>query len=263
MQKQSKSHTEGKVRREDGGGNPSETKRNTWFGSWIFVSGSERRRCTAPMSLPTSLVLLLHGILPAPTSASAAPFRSETDREALLELKAVLGQRSSRLSSWNSSASLCLWPGVTCSHRHGGRVSALHLSSAGLAGTIPASVGNLTFLTSIDLSQNKLEGEIPAAVGRLHRLRYLDMSNNSLQSEIPAGLRNCSSLVSIRLGGNQLTGGVPGWLGGLPKLQGVLLGPNNLTGLIPRSLANLTSSLREINLETNHLARGHHPRGLR
>lgn len=220
------------------------------------------------MSLPTRLVLLLpllllHGILPAPTSASAAPFRSETDREALLELKAVLGQRSSRLSSWNSSASLCLWPGVTCSHRHGGRVSALHLSSAGLAGTIPASVGNLTFLTSIDLSQNKLEGEIPAAVGRLHRLRYLDMSNNSLQSEIPAGLRNCSSLVSIRLGGNQLTGGVPGWLGGLPKLQGVLLGPNNLTGLIPRSLANLTSSLREINLETNHLARGHHPRGLR
>lgn len=220
------------------------------------------------MSLPTRLVLLLpllllHGILPAPTSASAAPFRSETDREALLELKAVLGQRSSRLSSWNSSASLCLWPGVTCSHRYGGRVSALDLSSAGLAGTIPASVGNLTFLTSIDLSQNKLEGEIPAAVGRLHRLRYLDMSNNSLQSEIPAGLRNCSSLVSIRLGGNQLTGGVPGWLGGLPKLQGVLLGPNNLTGPIPRSLANLTSSLREINLETNHLARGHHPRGLR
>lgn len=176
------------------------------------------------MSLPTRLVLLLpllllHGILPAPTSASAAPFRSETDREALLELKAVLGQRSSRLSSWNSSASLCLWPGVTCSHRHGGRVSALDLSSAGLAGTIPASVGNLTFLTSIDLSQNKLQGEIPAAVGRLHRLRYLDMSNNSLQSEIPAGLRNCSSLVSIRLGGNQLTGGVPGGLVGLEACQ--------------------------------------------
>ncbi|EES08846.1 hypothetical protein SORBI_3005G187700 [Sorghum bicolor] len=209
------------------------------------------------MSFPIRLLLLvlLHGILPSSSlfnQASAAQFSSETDREALLELKAILGQQSSRLSSWNTSVSLCLWPGVKCSHRHRGRVSALDLSSAGLAGTMPASVGNLTFLTSLDLSQNMLQGEIPVTVGRLYRLRYLDISNNSLQSEISAGLRNCSNLVSIRLGKNQLTGGIPDWLGGLSKLQGVLLGPNNFTGVIPQSLTNL-SSLREINLGTNHL----------
>jgi hypothetical protein len=40
MQKQSKSHTEGKVRREDGGGNPSETKRYVELGKEYISKSS-------------------------------------------------------------------------------------------------------------------------------------------------------------------------------------------------------------------------------
>jgi Leucine-rich repeat (LRR) protein len=66
------------------------------------------------------------------------------------------------------------------------------------AGETPASIGNLTSLTTLDLNQNQLTGtqgedpaihlreimrgagEIPASIGNLTSLPYLDLSRNQL-----------------------------------------------------------------------------------
>ena len=43
----------------------------------------------------------------------------------------------------------------------------------------PPSIGNLTYLTTINLEDNSFYGEIPQEVGCLQRLRHLNLSLNS------------------------------------------------------------------------------------
>ncbi|KAK2972555.1 hypothetical protein RJ640_022406 [Escallonia rubra] len=61
-----------------------------------------------------------------------------TDEHALLSLKASI------TTSWSSSTThICNWTGVICNQH--GRVASLNLSNMGLLGTIPPSMGNLSF----------------------------------------------------------------------------------------------------------------------
>lgn len=228
--------------------------------------------------LPIILLLTPHLLLLGSTSgAQASTVRNETDLEALLAFKTGLSPQSDALDSWEISTDMCQWIGVTCSHKHKNRVSALNLSSMGLVGSIAPSTGNLTHLrcldlsynllhgeippeisqlsqmTYLDLSNNSVQGEIPATIGRLQWLSYLDLSNNSLQGDITGGLRNCSRLVSIKLDLNNLSGRIPNWLGGLTMLESMSLGKNSFIGTIPPSLGNL-SSVREVYLNDNHLS---------
>jgi Leucine-rich repeat (LRR) protein len=213
-------------------------------------------RCAS--MFPAILLLLSPFVLQPPpcsfSEAAESPFSNEiaTDREALLEFKASLSQQSAALVSWNTTSDFCQWPGVTCSLRHKGRVSALNLSSAGLVGTISPSIGNLTFLKYLNLSYNVLQGEMPSTIGNLWRLQYLNFRGNSLHGGISDSLRNCTGLIYIMLDQNHLTGGIPSWLGGYPNLVALLLSRNNLTGTIPPSLGNL-SSLEALYVHTNQL----------
>ncbi|KAJ1275254.1 hypothetical protein BS78_05G122200 [Paspalum vaginatum] len=119
-------------------------------------------RCAS--MLPAILLLLLPRVLQTMQGSfalvSTSPFSNDTttDREALLQFKASLSQQSAPLVTWNTTSDFCHWPGVICSLRHRGRVSALNLSSAGLVGTISPSIGNMTFLKILDLSFNMLQG---------------------------------------------------------------------------------------------------------
>lgn len=42
-----------------------------------------------------------------------------------------------------------------------------------LSGPVPAEIGKLSELLTLDLSGNQFDGEIPRALGRLFRLSYL------------------------------------------------------------------------------------------
>ncbi|XP_062208229.1 probable LRR receptor-like serine/threonine-protein kinase At3g47570 isoform X2 [Phragmites australis] len=207
---------------------------------------------------PALVLLLLPYVLhsmPSPFAhESTAPFINETDMDmdALLQFKGSLRSHSAALASWNTTSDFCHWPGVTCSLRHKGRVSALNLSSAGLVGTISPSIGNLTFLKILDLSFNELQGEIPSTVGRLGRLQFLNFTGNSLHGGIADGLSNCTGLINIMLDQNHFTGEIPSWLGGFPKLVALLLSRNHLTGTIPPSLGNL-SSLQALYVDNNQI----------
>ncbi|KAI8833081.1 hypothetical protein BJ741DRAFT_612829 [Chytriomyces cf. hyalinus JEL632] len=78
-----------------------------------------------------------------------------------------------------------------------------------LTGELPASLGNLTHLISLDLSRNHFSGSIPASYGNLKALTKLDLSNNRLTNTLPNELENLRNLTTLFLQSNQLTGSVP------------------------------------------------------
>ncbi len=74
-----------------------------------------------------------------------------------------------------------------------------------LEGGIPAELGSLGNLESLDLGRNRLTGEIPTELGNLGNLELLFLDNNGLTGEIPGELGNLNLMVSY-LGGNQFSG---------------------------------------------------------
>jgi hypothetical protein len=158
---------------------------------------------------------------------------------------------SGKFSSWNSSADHCLWPGVRCSRLHPGRVVALELYNLNLAGQISPSVGNLTFLRTLNLSTNSFSGRIPP-LNHLQKLQVLDLGMNHLHDTIPDAIANCSKLRAINLTNNILVGEIPPKIGVLSNLSVLLLSYNYLTGSIPPTLGNITS-IKRLGLAYNNL----------
>ncbi|KAI6686923.1 hypothetical protein NL676_032836 [Syzygium grande] len=186
--------------------------------------------------------------------ATAAYSEDAPDKVALISLKNhITYDPFGVMSSWNDSVHFCNWTGVRCSRRHKERVTALNLTDHQLVGTIPASIGNLSFLQYLYLANIGFRGQIPPEVGRLYRLKYLNLSYNAIEGEIPINLTSCSELRGIDLTSNKLTGKIlvePKTM--LIKLTSFLVPDNNLTGNFPEWLGNL-SSLPVVAISDNHL----------
>jgi len=84
------------------------------------------------------------------------------------------------------------------------------LIGAGLSGSLPASLGNLSSLTSVDLEQNFLTGALPSSVGSLAALRSLNLVSNALSGTLPAQFASLAALTSLYLANSGLCGSVPG-----------------------------------------------------
>ena len=119
-----------------------------------------------------------------------------------------------------------------------------------MTGTIPATLGNLSPLGSLNLNDNRLSGTIPATLGNLSRLSLLNLNDNRLSGAIPAELGNLTRLRYLGLNNNQLTGTIPATLGNLSRLESLSLNNNRLSGAIPAELGNLTR-LRVLSLDTD------------
>ena len=95
------------------------------------------------------------------------------------------------------------WHGVTTNGA--GRVTALDLSGNGLSGAVPAAVGRLTALTSLDLSGNAgLSGSIPSAWTDLTALTALDLSGTGVCAD-PDDAGVTAWLAGIRTAGGSAT----------------------------------------------------------
>ncbi|KAB2622250.1 LRR receptor-like serine/threonine-protein kinase [Pyrus ussuriensis x Pyrus communis] len=154
------------------------------------------------------------------------------------------------MSSWNDSVHFCTWVGVTCNHSTK-RVLNLNLPDQNLAGSLPPSIGNLSYLTSINLGSNSFRGEIPQEIGRLQSLHVLNLSHNSFSGKIPTNLSQCTQLKTLEFRYNELTGSIPKQLSSLLKLKRLVLYTNNLTGTIPSWIGNF-SSLRLLDFAANN-----------
>ncbi|XP_039072103.1 receptor-like protein 9DC1 [Hibiscus syriacus] len=155
----------------------------------------------------------------------------------------------------------------------------LDLSFNQFRGSIPASLGNLTKITSLIFEFNHFESQIPDAFGNLRRLTFMDFSNCNFSGELPSSLFNLTHLTSLDLSSNRIQGPLPTHVSGLQRLEdlGLLsisenkltgeippicnlsslyvldLSRNYLTGTIPACVGNSSSYISTINLQTNSL----------
>ncbi|XP_021317083.1 putative receptor-like protein kinase At3g47110 [Sorghum bicolor] len=167
---------------------------------------------------------------------------NDTDFISLLDFKhAIMNDPKGALSSWNTTTHFCSWEGVVCSRTRPERVVMLNLSGQALEGHISPSLGNMSYLISLELSRNKFYGQIPPNLGYLHKLKHLGLGNNSLQGNIPDAVTNCSNLLVLDLQGNLLVGEIPKKLALLSNLLHLRLNSNNFSGAIPPDLGNITT----------------------
>ncbi|KAL7229721.1 hypothetical protein ACSBR2_008266 [Camellia fascicularis] len=112
------------------------------------------------------------------------------------------------------------------------RIEAANLSNNFFDGNIPKSLGNMSYLTSLDLHGNMFTGEIPPELGNLMQLEYLDVSLNRLSGQIPEKICSIVNLVSLNLAENGLEGPIPknGICQNLSKIS--LAGNKDLCGRI-------------------------------
>ena len=119
-------------------------------------------------------------------------------------------------------------------------LKSLQFQSTALHGTLPPQIGNLVNLEDLMVVNNyDIEGPLPDSMGQMVKLKYLMLRGN-LITALPSTLGQMVSLIVIDLQGNQLSGALPPNVQGLTKLRNVYISGNNLSGAFHSSYAQLT-----------------------
>lgn len=94
----------------------------------------------------------------------------------------------------------------------------------------------------MDLKNNNLSGSLPSSMGSLSFLQSLHLRKNNLSGVLPPSLQNCSSLLALDLGENKFEGNIPNWIGErLSRIMILGLCSNDFQGDIPHELCDLGS----------------------
>ena len=127
----------------------------------------------------------------------------------------------------------------------------LDLNYCQFSGSIPASLENLTQITFLSLQWNNFIGKIPNVFDNLRNLKSLDLSINNLSGQIPPSIGNLTNLYFIGLSNNKLTGHIGEFQ--FHSLEIIDLSTNELHGSIPSSIFELVN-LRYLFLSSNKLS---------
>ena len=107
----------------------------------------------------------------------------------------------------------------------------------GKAGSIPPSIGNLKYITSLDMCFNFLVGSIPTTIGKLVGLTTLKLEFNQLHGKLPSEMSQLTALNKVCIDHNRLEGYVSVF-GKLPNLKELNIHENKFSGTLPEILAS-------------------------
>ncbi|GAB4848619.1 hypothetical protein Ancab_003325 [Ancistrocladus abbreviatus] len=221
------------------------------------------------MQLP---LLLLCCYFPLSASAISESLPSaRSDSVSLLVFKSSISlDPSNLLAWWLPSTDHCRWYGVTCDAATG-RVVALNITGSlnpstlpesglnftgngsFLAGTLTASISNLTELRILSLPHNAFSGEVPAEIGLLRFLEVIELQGNNFTGGIPHQISNLSLLRLLNLSCNSLTGAIPSDLIGSGRIRVVDLSNNQLSGEFLVNRKGVCEFLAHLKLSNNFL----------
>ncbi len=145
------------------------------------------------------------------------------ERLALEDLfHATAGETWANAAGWNTDADLRSWYGVTVED---GRVQSLLLADNGLQGPFSTALVTLANLEQLDMSGNELAGSLPADIGHMSSLTTLELADNAgLDGLLPFSMVGMEALTVLRYGGTALcippTRGFEAWATGLEVLEG-------------------------------------------
>ncbi|KAL4437438.1 hypothetical protein ABPG75_004577 [Micractinium tetrahymenae] len=204
----------------------------------------------SPGLTPAVLPAALPAAGPPPGGSGSGSGPRPLDVQALLLLKNAVENWEqfsvgNNLTGWTDSVPACTWGGVTC----GPDGSILTLSwqcrtcAVRAVGTLPAGLGALSTLATLDLQSNRFYGTLPPGWGEVDtwtQLQNLYLNDNNLTGSLPqewgqAG--SMPSLLQLRVDSNQLNGTLPGNWGleenSMRQLGVIRLSNNSLTGTMP------------------------------
>jgi len=202
------------------------------------------------------------------------------ERQALVDLyRETDGPHWQSRTYWCTDQPVAKWykVGVLSSHVH-----SIVMSTNGMEGQIPASIGQLSRLRMVELATMPgltggispqlcaittlrrlcicrcgLTGRIPPQIGDLTGLEELQLFGNNLNGSIPSSISRLTNLKLLSLG--EYTGGndfnaepLPSCLSHLIHLEALFMANCNVKGPLPHWLGDLTE-LRQLDLQRNNL----------
>ncbi|XP_004308502.1 PREDICTED: receptor-like protein 12 [Fragaria vesca subsp. vesca] len=120
------------------------------------------------------------------------------------------------------------------------RLEHLRLRYINIFSTIPYSMANLSFLTTLDLLQCKLFGDFPVTIFHLQNLKSLYVRDNQdLIGHLPE-FNQSSRLITLDLHGTRFSGYFPSSIGKIDSLKQLDVAACNFSeGFVPSSIGNL------------------------
>ncbi|MFS7950972.1 putative leucine-rich repeat domain superfamily [Helianthus anomalus] len=119
-------------------------------------------------------------------------------------------------------------------------LESLSLPDNYITGIIHRSIGNLSFLITLDLGFNQVSGPIPYSIGRLSSLERLYVGYNQINGSFPNSVGQLSSLEMLDAMFNKLDGNLLDSMGQLSSLEKLSISYNRLDGSLPDSLGQLS-----------------------
>ncbi len=204
-----------------------------------------------------------------PSSSCIGPI-SASEYEALADFYDTTYGKTWNISvnKWNfnngeSPCSISPWYGITCGYAINMNTPSSNCTITSLsfdsdviiAGTLPASIGNLSNLELLELNSNNIFSSIPTSLKNLTQLKLIDLGNNCLSGSFPKF--DSHVLQVARLEFNCLTGPI-----GISNeelwntsnsFQCLSIAANYINGTIPL-FNNMSSSIKELDLSLNFLS---------